>query len=50
VSYRVVTDVLADAEILEFARYAASYSEDFAKEVGGRAFGLYILSMTTQKS
>jgi hypothetical protein len=31
VSYRAVTDELADAEILQFARYTANYSQDFAK-------------------
>jgi hypothetical protein len=30
--YRVIRDVRADADIEEFARYAADYSDDFARE------------------
>ena len=29
-TYKVIRDVVADAEIQEFGRYAADYSEDFA--------------------
>jgi hypothetical protein len=46
VSYRVVTDVLADAEILEFARYAASYSEDFAKEQFARLNRVFTVDLS----
>jgi mRNA-degrading endonuclease RelE of RelBE toxin-antitoxin system len=31
-TYKVIRDVVADAEIQEFGRYAADYSEDFARE------------------
>jgi len=31
-TYKVVRDVRADADIEEFARYAADYSDDFARE------------------
>ncbi len=31
-TYEVVKDVIADAEIDDFARYAADYSEDWARE------------------
>ena len=31
-TYKVIRDVVADSEIEEFGRYAADYSEDFARE------------------
>jgi hypothetical protein len=31
-TYKVIRDVRADADIEDFARYAADYSDDFARE------------------
>ena len=44
-TYKVVTDVLADREIDDFARYAAAYSEDWAREQFARLNRIFAVDL-----
>ena len=47
-SYRVIKDIRAESEIEEFARYAADYSDDWAREQFARLN--YVFTVTLAES
>ncbi len=49
-TYKVVTDVFADREIDDFGRYAADYSEDWAREQFARLNRVFTVDLAEARN